>query len=68
MVVHVVFTLSLVTAMTSSTVISVFQNESEVITELCKLIEQIGRDAIKKDDIFKVGLSGIGYFCFLLML
>lgn len=44
--------------MTSSKVVSVFQNESEVITHLCKLIEQISRDAIKRDDIFKVGLSG----------
>lgn len=44
--------------MTSKKIIKIVSDESAVIEDLCKLIEKSANDAIKRDDIFKVGLSG----------
>lgn len=44
--------------MASNRVISVLPTESRVIEELCTLIEKSADDAIKRDDVFKIGLSG----------
>ncbi|XP_067001153.2 6-phosphogluconolactonase [Anabrus simplex] len=42
----------------SSPVIAIKESETDVITELCDLIQDIASKAIEKDDVFKVGLSG----------
>ncbi|XP_046675967.1 6-phosphogluconolactonase [Homalodisca vitripennis] len=44
--------------MSSNKIINVLPNESAVIEELCKLVEKLANDAINRDDIFKIGLSG----------
>ncbi|XP_054275321.1 6-phosphogluconolactonase-like [Macrosteles quadrilineatus] len=44
--------------MPSNKVINIVLNESAVIEELSKLVERLANDAIKRDDVFKVGLSG----------
>lgn len=47
--------------MASNRVITILPTESKVIEDLCTLIEKLANDAIKKDDVFKVGLSGYVY-------
>lgn len=44
--------------MSTNRVVTVIQDEQNVITEVCNLIENISKQAIEKDDVFKVGLSG----------
>jgi len=44
--------------MSSNKTINIVANESAVIEELSKLVEKLANDAIKRDDAFKVGLSG----------
>lgn len=44
--------------MTSKTIVKIVSDESAVIEDLCKLIEKSATNAIKRDDVFKVGLSG----------
>lgn len=48
--------------MSTNRVVTVIQDEQHVITEVCNLIENIAKQAIEKDDVFKVGLSGIHCF------
>lgn len=48
--------------MSTNRVVTVIQDEQHVITEVCNLIENISKQAIEKDDVFKVGLSGIRCF------
>jgi len=38
--------------------VAIYQNEASVVRELCRLVETLANDAIKRDDVFKVGLSG----------
>jgi hypothetical protein len=45
--------------MFANRVVNVVLDEEHVITEVCNLIENISKQAIGKDDVFKVGLSGI---------
>lgn len=44
--------------MTSKTIVKIVSDESAVIEDLCNLIEKTAMNAIKRDDVFKVGLSG----------
>lgn len=48
--------------MSTNRVVTVIQDEQHVITEMCNLIENISKQAMEKDDVFKVGLSGIHSF------
>jgi hypothetical protein len=44
--------------MSINRVVTVVQDEENVITELCNTIQNISANAIERDDVFKVGLSG----------
>jgi hypothetical protein len=48
--------------MSTDRVVTIIPDEQHVITELCNLIGNVSKQAIEKDDLFKVGLSGIYYF------
>jgi hypothetical protein len=39
-------------------VVTVVQDEENVITELCNLLKKISVKAIERDNAFKIGLSG----------
>lgn len=43
----------------SNKIVNVLPNELAVIEDLCQLVEKSANEAIKKDDVFKVGLSGL---------
>ncbi|KAJ9589236.1 hypothetical protein L9F63_027982, partial [Diploptera punctata] len=44
--------------MSTNRVITVVQSEDDVIQELCDMIQITATNAIEKDDVFKIGLSG----------
>jgi hypothetical protein len=39
-------------------VVTVVQDEQNLITELCTLMQNISAKAIERDNVFKIGLSG----------
>lgn len=44
--------------MSTNRVVTVVQDEGNVIAEVCNLIQSISKKAIERDDVFKIGLSG----------